>query len=669
MCQPVPAEPQSPRFSGVSRSSALTWLRLSRWAMALGIALMSAPASPRLAHACGGLFCSGGGGSTTTTQGGIVNQTAERILFIDNDDATVTAVIQILYQGPTEKFAWIVPVSGVPEVKVSSGVVLDALQQQTNPSYQVNIVRNCPVSSFGGGSSGGGSACQCGQCAASAPSGAGQGLLSSLLQQGGPVVTVEAAGSIGPYDYSVISVQPFALDPAQVALQWLKDNGFDAGTLAGDALRPYLQDGLNLLAFKLQKNADVGSIRPVMITYPGQTPSIPIKPTAVAANDDMGVLVWVAAKARTVPINYKTVELDQLRIDWFHPGKNYDAVVSAAADEAGGQAFVTESAGPFSGLSSDPTFGSLQSTFTSYSQAAHTDWLQGVQDAWAWQKWDGFDDALGAAAKLPSSLSFASFRSCMEQVIGTPDPATAMTNLRLCADKTAAGTGSGVSVDMKVFQQKLDELVITPVITTLKKLDAQSYLTRLYTKLSPAEMTVDPVFDQNPDAATVSNAHLAQGNVPCTGNLATISMQGATLGAEVNTLTWPVAAQSAPAAVQVLQYGKSGPPQVLLDNSMSLQGAKFGLAACSATDGVGPRGSAGAGAAGGRPGVPSNGGQVLDFVAGSDPSGMPGSSNGSHDGGCRAAGGGSSAGGSAWLAACALGWLVARRRSWRDVRA
>ncbi|MGB5221579.1 MAG: DUF2330 domain-containing protein, partial [Polyangiales bacterium] len=49
-----------------------------------------------------------------------VNQAAGRIIFSKNEDGSVTAVVQIQYQGPSEEFAWVLPVPGIPEVNVSS---------------------------------------------------------------------------------------------------------------------------------------------------------------------------------------------------------------------------------------------------------------------------------------------------------------------------------------------------------------------------------------------------------------------------------------------------------------------------------------------------------------------------------------------------------------------
>ena len=57
------------------------------------------------ADACGGLFCS----QISPTP---VDQASERIVFEVNDDRSVTATIEIKYQGTPENFSWIVPVSG-----------------------------------------------------------------------------------------------------------------------------------------------------------------------------------------------------------------------------------------------------------------------------------------------------------------------------------------------------------------------------------------------------------------------------------------------------------------------------------------------------------------------------------------------------------------------------
>jgi Uncharacterized protein conserved in bacteria (DUF2330) len=95
-------------------------------ALAAAAALVSTPA-----EACGGFFCS---------QQQPVNQAAERIIFADNGDGTITAVIQILYEGPSEQFSWLLPISTVPsgdELGVASDIAFQRLQLATNPQFNL----------------------------------------------------------------------------------------------------------------------------------------------------------------------------------------------------------------------------------------------------------------------------------------------------------------------------------------------------------------------------------------------------------------------------------------------------------------------------------------------------------------------------------------------------
>jgi len=558
----------------------------------VSIVCVLAALRPAPAAACGGLFCSGGGGPTTT--GGVVNQTAERIVFVHNDDQTVTAVIQILYEGEADKFAWIIPIAGVPEVEVSSTAVLDALQTQTNPQYRATIQRLCSTSPGGGGPS---PSCACGACGASAPT--ANGGAAAPAPTGGPVVTVEAAGSIGPYDYSVISVEAGLFDPAEVALEWLTANDFDATESAADALRPYLLDGLNLLAFKLQKDADVGSIRPVMLTYAAEQASIPIRPTAVAAQEDMSVLVWVLGDTRAVPLNYKDVVLNDARIDWLMPGRNYGSVVGAAVDEAGGQAFVTELASPWQGLQA---FTTLEADFAAYRTTLHTDWVEAVRSALQrWGDLEGFDEALQAAATLPPSTAIAEIKACVQNAIPGSDAAA---NVPACLSATAGQDVAQIRVDVDKLIAALDEKAIAPVLSTVERINAKSHITRLYTKLSPQEMTLDPVFGENPAQPLVTNAHSAIGTSDCGFNLATLNLANRVqVMVNPNGVTWPVGEDESPAALQVLQHSTSGAPVVVLDQTEMVAGKLFGVAQCAGGLPTAGRG----GSSGGRAGAAATG--------------------------------------------------------------
>jgi hypothetical protein len=376
----------------------MTSRQLSRWGLVGAAYALMTFGGARVASACGGLFCS--------SPNQPVNQAAERIVFSQNGDGTVTAVIQIMYQGSAQKFSWLLPISSVPtkdDIAVASNVAFQRLQAATNPQYTltVSVEGTCKTTGRAGGFGG------------STTAGPGAPPTIDNSNGGSKGVTVEASGTVGAFDWSVISVDASVADPSDLAVKWLTDNGYSVGEGAPGLIRPYLQDGLHLLALKLTKGSDVGSIRPLMLTYDAQSPMIPIKLTAVAANDDMGVMTWVLGSGRGVPQNYRSLELNEARINWFNASSNYNAVVTAAADEAGGQGFVTEYAAKSSSLagtvwgpSDEQRWLSLRgNTFSSFSQLFESAFIQ-------WGQWDGFWDAARATVTLPAGVAFTDFQAC-----------------------------------------------------------------------------------------------------------------------------------------------------------------------------------------------------------------------------------------------------------------
>ena len=99
------------------------------WRFAGGAALAVTLTTSERASACGGFWCS---------VANPVEQTNEQIVFVQNGDGTTTCVVDIAYQGPSEHFAWVLPVEGVPQIDVSSGMAFDRLAAQTAPQYVMN---------------------------------------------------------------------------------------------------------------------------------------------------------------------------------------------------------------------------------------------------------------------------------------------------------------------------------------------------------------------------------------------------------------------------------------------------------------------------------------------------------------------------------------------------
>jgi hypothetical protein len=489
------------------------------------------------ARACGGFFCS---------QAQPVNQAAERIVFSQNGDGTVTAVIQILYEGPSEAFSWLLPISSVPEgddIAVASDLAFTRLQAATNPSYNLNtrVEGECRSDvEFDRPS------------AASAGDAAGDPAPSRGPGSG---VTVAASGVVGAFEWTALELDPALDEPAASAVEWLTENGYDVAPGADGLLGPYLAEGMYLLALRLTKGSDTGSIRPIVLTYDADLPMIPIKLTAVAANDDMGVMAWLLSDTRAVPMNYNALELNEARINWFNASSNYNDVVIAAADDAGGQGFVTEFAAPSAQLGELIWSSSEEQNWQQIRSAQYGSFDEIFSTLYAWySEYDGFWDAIRATVTLADGVAFEDFRACPS-----------------CYSQQAQFSPSALF-------QAMEDSVIAPVRVVQDLLARRPYVTRLYSTLSAAEMTVDPLFIMNPDLPEVSNIHTADRIIECSAQFYEWEApwrielpQGSIIrGTAQDVGTWPPAVDAQPPNLRVLQLSQTGDGAELVNNKATI---------------------------------------------------------------------------------------------------
>ena len=570
--------------------------------------LLSSPLMSERARAYGGLWSS---------EAAPVEHTATEVLFVDNPDSTLTAVVQVEYAGPAESFAWLIPVPGKPTVAISSRTVFDRLEAATAPQYWVDVAveGTCLPEED--------------QDAALAPdAGARVGDEPGVVDAGASPVDVMEQSTLGPYDYVTLEVDPSLADPAELVTDWLTTNGYDISGVDVDVLRSYLKQGLNLLAFKLTSGADVGAIRPVSLTYEGKRPIIPLRASAAAAQDDLGLQVWVIGPSQAVPVNYASLVLNDARIDWssgqtfvrgtppaggagpFGPlgsrPSNYDAVVSAAADEADGQGFVTELGGPASQYR-DALWSSLdEMSYASITAQSYADGIDAVLAAQArYGLWDGWREAVASASSLPDDVTLDDF-------VRAPDAYRGV-----------------VEVDASELLRLLDERVVGPVADAGALFYRGPYLTRLYTTISPREMMVDPVFDYNPELAQVDNIHIARQRIQCSSMLRKADApwrmelpQGGVVVGEGHG-GWPVAEDSMPANLAIVELSTNGSGKVVEDNREEIGATLFELAGMQSTWTLEPP----------QHGVPIGGAQtVLRYE---EPAPMQESASG--DAGCRVA--------------------------------
>jgi hypothetical protein len=444
-------------------------------------------ALPSAAYACGGLFCNSPPPDPFAPLP--IAQTGENIVFsVTKTAAGVTNVeahIQIFYSGPADKFSWIVPVDAVPTIGVGSDRMFTSVAAVTQPTFQTDWVTDgtCKSTGFGDPRSAGGP---------------GVGATGSGGSSGAvlpPGVQVAFRGVVGPFDAAVIK----SASNAEL-VKWLKDNGYFVSDAAVAIIDDYVAENKYFVALKLLNGRDVQSIQPVVLKFAGTEPCVPLRLTAIAAIKDLSVNVWVLATARTVPQNFLEIKLNDARIDWLGNGNNYSDLVKQAANEAGGNAFIAEYAG-----TSTVMKGQL--------------WPNPAINL-ARLRIETTPPAFLRVVVSQGLTTFAQTLSLLRQYIPLPKRLSDMgvsesefyNNNQFYWDNYQADFAP---FDPNKLTDEIDKAVVTPLREGQATFDAQPYLTRLATFISPEEMGTDPIFIFNDELPNVSNVRKATAHVLC----------------------------------------------------------------------------------------------------------------------------------------------------------
>ncbi len=508
-------------------------------------------AAPAAALACGGLFCN---------NSQPVNQAAERILFARDGDRTVMHV-RLTWDGPPTEFGWLLPVPDDVEVGLSSEQLFTVLDRLYAPIFTLTteFEEGC---GFGRG--------------AGADAGAFPGAVDD--ENGGDGgVQVLSRQAIGPFDTSVIKA-----DDVVPLRAWLDANGYGIPDGTDDLLVPYIEAGAAFVALRLLPNAESREVQPIKLTFTSDQPVVPIRPTAVAAEPDMGVIVHVLGQHRAIPENFLHVRINEAAIDWPGGGQNYADVVSQAADEAGGQAFATDYAGASNGLRGSLTV--YDEGFIEQVRAARS--FQDLEEiVWRFQGDDDLARILPGVIAGPEGFDATDFLACP-----------------WCYD----GEREDITVDGAALAMQIEEGINPPRVDLERLIGEHPYLTRLYSTLSSHEMTQDPLFAQNPDLDAVSNRYNATQFVRC-GSDGDFDFDNATIetdsglrfrlagGANPNVIQRQmgetVRGEGVPAARVIEQHLVAGQPMVQSDRTAEIADSMAGDDSgcdCDAADGSSP---------------------------------------------------------------------------------
>jgi hypothetical protein len=241
-------------------------------------------AGARDASACGGCFH-----PPTQTVSDI---TDERMLLAVSTLQS-TLYDQLRYSGSPSDFAWVLPIHGTVDVGLSADVLFDSIDVLTET--QINPpLPNCPSPNcFTEGASGSSSV-------ATAPAGAAE-----------PAVTVLVQENVGPY----ATVQLHATDSSALD-NWLAQNGYNVPADVAPVIAEYVAEGFDFLAMKLLPNQGVQAMRPVRVTTPGASLSLPLRMAAVGTGPSIGITIWVVADGRYEPQNFPFFHIDDSALVW-----------------------------------------------------------------------------------------------------------------------------------------------------------------------------------------------------------------------------------------------------------------------------------------------------------------------------------------------------------------
>jgi hypothetical protein len=426
--------------------------------------VIAAALAPARASACGGFFC-----STTPVQ-----QAGEDIAYAIDDDGSLTMTVRIVYQGAAPDFAWILPLPVEPEaIEVGTDALFDALEDAAAPVFVTEPVTE-------------------GECRPEPrceppprPAGAGcddapiDECTGICIGDAGPGVDVRSTERVGPYESVVLSG-----GSADELRDWLVEHGYDIPSSFLPAISDYVAAGQLFVALRLRAEVATGEIQPIAIRMRGAQTCLPIRLTRVATVPDLPIAAYFLARAPAVPTNYSLIEVPADDPLLWSGRRTWASRVTPAVDGAGGQAFVMDYAGPTPAI--QIALPSIDDLATASDPAAF------------------FDALIARGYPMDTQLT-----SIAERHVGSSDSLATRQLVTCLAAGRGTTCGAASTFDPEALVLAIDEAITTPRLAGQAMLDGHATLTRLFTTMSAADMSLDPEFRIDEGIADVSNVRTA----------------------------------------------------------------------------------------------------------------------------------------------------------------
>ncbi|MBK8256294.1 MAG: DUF2330 domain-containing protein [Polyangiaceae bacterium] len=278
-------------------------LNLSRAAFAAALVAAATIGETHEASACGGCFVP----LTESTQ-----VTSHKMILSVSPEAT-TLWDQITYSGDPESFAWILPIKGTAEVGISADILFQVINSETEVIVQQPFDGCSYACNFAGGGGG----------------------------DGGNDVTILDQEVVGPYE----TVQLQSSDPTALG-NWLTSHGYNIPPDIAPVIDSYVAEQFNFLALKLVPGKGLNAMKPVRITTPGATPTLPLRMVAAGTGAVTPITLWVFGDGKYVPSNFPafTINESELFWTWETQSSNYALLRQGKFDASDGKGWLVESA-------------------------------------------------------------------------------------------------------------------------------------------------------------------------------------------------------------------------------------------------------------------------------------------------------------------------------------
>ncbi|MCA9692617.1 MAG: DUF2330 domain-containing protein, partial [Myxococcales bacterium] len=346
-------------------------------------------------------------------------------------------------------------------------------------------------------------------------------------------------------------------------MKWLGDNGYQQDPNAAPLFDDYIKEGYLFAAFKLTTGVGVDQIHPVVLEFDTGEACVPLRLTRIAAQEDMEVRTFFLGNNRVVPRNYRHVIINQVKLNWLNltnVAADYKELITQAVDalKSDGHGFVTEYAGSSSVVGKGGLFSESwkAAPFVDAAPTTVVDTLsqQGIMGCFAdfCEYYHPLvEGLLGEFLPVPDGLDADAFYGCLRCYEGLIDP----------------NAWSG-----QLFADAYQARVIDPGQRAVDLLDTWPYLTRMYTTISPGEMTVDPFFHENAQLGDVSAFRTATRVNLCSGD-DVVTLPG---GRDVfipNGFGWPSFIDELPYEEDIEETMQVGAPVNLVDNTALIDAA------------------------------------------------------------------------------------------------